>query len=371
MTINNRMLRTAFLSWGAATAASSGLAFTIAANAADRGVVEDIQVGERGNRTRIAVFCTTPCALSDAGGDSLALTGASTSLSVELGDRSKNILAVDAKPTDTGAIFDLKPRGDIARVAFSECVVGGRTAACVDIYHAETTAASTQASTASSGSAVAAIPAGAPRLKSQAPQLASNEVVEVETTALPQANTQDAKQVLAVPALREAPFERFAQFSRFSPPVRLEVPTQPILAKLQPIEDPVKIGKPALRQERPIVALAEVDFSQRAVSILGKSLNSVHCNNAEATLQNDAWALGAMVDLGFCTASRGDWVDGDAIFSRILEYTPDNYEALVGRALIAEHAGDDGQARKFYQDALNALPPIIESQRIVDAMSSL
>ena len=54
-----------------------------------------------------------------------------------------------------------------------------------------------------------------------------------------------------------------------------------------------------------------------------------------------------------------------------LEFTPDNYEALVGRAVIAEQAEERGVARKYYQDALNALPPIEESNRIVEAMAAL
>jgi len=100
-------------------------------------------------------------------------------------------------------------------------------------------------------------------------------------------------------------------------------------------------------------------------------LTPAYCNNASATLQADAWALGAMVDVGLCAASRGDVVQADATLARLLEYTPDNYEALVGRALIAELAEEKGVARKYYQDALNSLPPIEESNRIVQAMAAL
>ena len=82
-------------------------------------------------------------------------------------------------------------------------------------------------------------------------------------------------------------------------------------------------------------------------------------------------ALDAMIDVGFCKASAGDIEEADRLFTRLLAYTPDNYEALVGRALIAVENGETGDARKYFQDALNALPPIEESDLIVDAMQSL
>ena len=72
-----------------------------------------------------------------------------------------------------------------------------------------------------------------------------------------------------------------------------------------------------------------------------------------------------------CSAARGDVVEADATLARLLEYTPDNYQALVGRAVIAELADEKNVAKKYYQDALNAPPPIAESTRIVEAMSAL
>ena len=49
----------------------------------------------------------------------------------------------------------------------------------------------------------------------------------------------------------------------------------------------------------------------------------------------------------------------------------DSYEALVGRALLAAEADDRAAAGKYFQDALNSLPPVAESNRIVAIMAHL
>ena len=54
------------------------------------------------------------------------------------------------------------------------------------------------------------------------------------------------------------------------------------------------------------------------LDILGKELSSAYCNNADATLQADAYALGAMVDVGLCAAARGEVADADAMLARLL-----------------------------------------------------
>jgi Tfp pilus assembly protein PilF len=137
------------------------------------------------------------------------------------------------------------------------------------------------------------------------------------------------------------------------------------------MENAVALGKPTLRIEEKFTEPVERIFVSRIGAILEKDLTPAFCNNAEAALQADAWALGAMVDVGLCTAARGDLEEADAVLARLLEFTPDNYEALVGRAIIAEQANEKGVARKYYQDALNALPPLAESNRIENAMAAL
>ena len=75
--------------------------------------------------------------------------------------------------------------------------------------------------------------------------------------------------------------------------------------------------------------------------------------------------------LAYAPRRAGRPPEGESILSRLLEYAPDNYEALVGKAVIAELAGERGAALRFYQDALDATPPVRESARIVEAMAAL
>ncbi|MBI1393666.1 MAG: hypothetical protein GC152_13080 [Alphaproteobacteria bacterium] len=116
---------------------------------------------------------------------------------------------------------------------------------------------------------------------------------------------------------------------------------------------------------------AAFDLGGEAERILGRPLDADGCADARERLQSDAWALDAMVEIGFCRAAAGEIDAADKDFARLLAYTPDNYEALVGRALIAARKGDRSDAMDLFQEALNALPPIEESNRIVDAMTRL
>ena len=77
-----------------------------------------------------------------------------------------------------------------------------------------------------------------------------------------------------------------------------------------------------------------IDIAAAAQEILGKRFGPAECGGSEARLRSDAWALEAMVNVGFCSAIAGDLEKADGVFIRLLEYTPDNYEALVGRALM-------------------------------------
>jgi len=115
----------------------------------------------------------------------------------------------------------------------------------------------------------------------------------------------------------------------------------------------------------------DFDFAEQVEKILAKNLEVGACEGAKARLRDDAWALDAMIDAGLCKAAKGDLEAAETDLKRLLSYTPDNYEALVGRALIAAKAGEKSVARKYFQDALNALPPIEESNRIVEAMDAL
>ncbi|MEL6359554.1 MAG: hypothetical protein AAFR21_00610 [Pseudomonadota bacterium] len=119
------------------------------------------------------------------------------------------------------------------------------------------------------------------------------------------------------------------------------------------------------------IVAASFDLRTEIETILGRPFTNTSCQEANQLLQEDAWALNAMVELAFCKAIDGDLIGAEQDFSRLLTYTPDNYEALVGRALLESEKGNVTGAVAFFQDALDALPPIEESDRIVAAMNRL
>jgi len=348
MNFSKRILAPIVFAWMLATAGMAAVAYTAAPEAPPVGEVAgariaigDIQVGERGNQTRIAFLCDGACILEKREADAFYLSGVDASFILDLSRRSKRVQSLRAIPQGEGSMLRIRTDAVIDHTRVKRCTVGGRDAACLDLFFV----AATQKNP----------PAPSKRIK---------PVQQASTSSA--AAPQPAK-----PVLREGAPERFKRFAQLAAPERLSPPAGVILAKVQPIEPTVVVRKPAIRKSQPLVEPVKIDFTERVKTLLDKDLSSAFCNNAAAALQADAWALGAMVDVGLCAAARGDVVQGDVTLARLLEYTPDNYEALVGRALIAEQAKEKGVARKYFQDALNSLPPIEESNRIVQAMAAL
>lgn len=303
-------------------------------------LIEDVRVGERGQQTRIALFCRMECRAESLGDGEFFLAGAGDNFDIDISQASERALSLRAEAAARGSVLMVRHVGDLARASAQPCRISGRQAACLDLYFAEEQ--------------------DAPSFEPAAPAQAAKEP----------APTQDAKAPPAQrpTALREADSDRLNAFADLKEPERL---APPILAKVQPIEKAIPVATPTLRTTTPLSASVQKSFAGRIEVLLGKTLSPAYCNNAEATLQTDAWALSAMVDVGLCAAARGDAVEAESILSRLLEYTPDNYEALVGKAVIAEQAGERGAALRYYQEALDALPPVSESARIVEAMAAL
>ncbi len=158
--------------------------------------------------------------------------------------------------------------------------------------------------------------------------------------------------------------------------LEIEVPAPqaaPRLAMVKPIEAEDAISSPNLPrlQQQPITSPPPFDFGVAAGVILGEAFDEARCTQARTQLSDDAWALDAMAAVGFCLASEGKLAEADQLFTRLLAYTPDNYHAWVGRALIAVDAGEKSAARRFFQEALNVPPPFIESERIITAIERL
>ena len=343
--------------------------------------VEDVQIGERNNQTRIALLCTEACSLTKRGDDVFLLHGANADFSLDLSERSQNVFELVAVSAGGGSLIRVTPNYAIEHANTKNCNVGGRAAACIDLFFDLPTELSVKpvvekpSPPAREASAppqpLREAPAQEPKPKPKPKQIAQKPALkEPEPQKSAPEQITPEKTVIAKPSLREGAPERMTVFARLTPPERLTPPSGAVLAKVQPIERTVDIRKPAIRTDE-VIEPPRFDYAERVAILLKKNLSSAYCNNAEATLQADAWAMGAMVDAGLCAAARGDLAEADAMLARILEFTPDNYEALVGRALIAVQANEKSVARKYFQDALNALPPIDESKRIVAEMASL
>ncbi|GJL95094.1 MAG: hypothetical protein DHS20C05_14990 [Hyphococcus sp.] len=379
MIIKRSLLAPIVFAWTLAAAGMAALAVTVAPGAlsqttlsqpagpqnlapagqiqadAPRFSVKDVQIGERGNQTRIAVLCGGPCEIKKTTGGEFFLGGVEASFELDLSSRSDRLQTLFAEQAGAGAMLSVKTNATVEYANVKNCTVGGMQAACVDLFFAEPIKTAGVTATSVQAREIKTPPVPSP---------ARTREVLKPTPVVQQASATK-------PSLREGAPERFKTFARLAAPERLEPPVGAILAKVQPIEKTVEVRTPSVRVSEPLAPQIEEDFGVRINAILGKELTSAYCNNAEATLQADAWAMGAMVDVGLCAGARGDAAAAEEILARLLQYTPDNYEAYVGRALIAEQAGEKGVARKYYQDALNAPPPIEESSRIVEALTAL
>lgn len=318
--------------------------------------LEDVQVGERELQTRIALICEGNCTVEKRGGADFFVRGVASDMTLDLTARSQNITGFSMRRQDKGSALHVKTRRILEYANAKPCKISGRAATCIDMFFADAEPSQAQLKT---------------------PSLASNQTSKPASKTPEKAQEKPAPKLAAKPALRESAPERLSRFASLGPPERLQPPKAAQLASVRPVQKPVEMSKPEMRDERPLSAPLSApakkpfNYAEQVEKLLGKKLTPGFCGSAKATLQSDPWALDAMVNVGLCEAAAGNAEEGDATLSRLLEYTPDNYEAYVGRALIAMQAGEKSVARRYFQNALDAPPPIEESTRIVRAMQAL
>ena len=317
--------------------------------------LEDVQVGEKALQTRIALICEGACTVEKRGGAVFFVRGVASDMDLDLSDRSRNISGFAMRPGSGGSALNVKTRRILEYANAKPCTISGRAATCIDMFFADAEPSQAQLKTPSLAAAPTPV-RETPKKQAPAPK--------VEPKPVPQ--------IVARPGLRESAPDRLSRFASLAPPERL-APPRANLASVRPVREPVEVSKPVVRQEAPLPAPkpAPFNYAQQVEKLLGKTLSPGFCGSANATLQSDPWALDAMVNVGLCEAAAGNAEAGDALLSRLLAYTPDNYEAYVGRALIAMQAGEKSVARRYFQNALDAPPPIEESTRIVRVMQTL
>lgn len=321
----------------------AAVAATTPALARDNAVV-DVRVGEKGDLTRIAIVCRKACAIGYRAGGVFHLAGVRSNLKIDLSTRSKNAKGIAFTPAAGGADLAVRSQKSVRSAAVRPCAVDGAEAACIDLEFGPPGA----------GGALRTTDADAP------PARATSR----ERPSPSRAATAPAG------GLRDPSIE----LAQFAPPERLDPPKGALEDAARIVKATTTRPEPRaiLRADRAMALLGpEIDILKETRVILGRSLGVAECEAAAARLRADAWALAAMVDVGFCAAGKGRLDEADAIFVRLLDYTPDNVDALVGRALVAAKSGDRSIARKYFQDALNVPPTIELSDRIVSAMAAL
>lgn len=335
--------------------------------------LKDVQVGEKGRLMRVALICTAQCGVGARSGGVFHLQGVDADLTIDLKGRSAIARSLHFSPVGGGADLSIKADALMTNAAVRRCAIDGADATCIDLEFA---------------------PPGVTAARVGTPKAAP--VVPARPTQTLEA--RPGGEALPAPRLEPASLDESGRsllvLAQIAPPERIDPPPGAAQKLLQPKQAPAKTPPPAPRtapaaptlaavvtpgERRPIIRTdraaallgPEIDILKESARILGRPFGVAQCEAAQARLRADAWALDAMVDVGFCTAARGALEDADGMFIRLLKYTPDNYEALVGRALIAAKSGERSIARKYFQDALNVPPPIEESNRIVAALGAL
>jgi len=293
------------------------------------GGLEDVQIGERGDRVRIAFICSARCEIERAAGDGFRIRNVAATLDVDLSGRSALIEYLRVTPTDGGSLVRIGAAAPPAEARIIDCASDTGPAPCLDL-----------------------------RFQSRA--------------AMTEPPFLGAALIAPRPALREDTGRDLLAFPKFAPPERLSPPARSLGLDSANAEGRVAIGRPefapptARQAFRPAFSL-----EAEAARLLGKSLDIGACEGAGARLAADAWALSAMIDVALCKAARGETAPADADLARLLDYTPDNYEALVARALVAQAENRFDDAHDYFQRALDAAPPVAQSEMIVEAMQDL
>ena len=367
---------------------------------AAQNTLSDVQVGEKDRLMRIALVCEKGCQIDQRDDGGFLIADISSDLKIPLAGRSQHADALSFRPTNAGSVLAITASRRVESAAIHPCMVRGSSASCIDVTFAEASAAPVIA--AQSNAAIAPVvvsspargvdyskpsaePATVPPVAAapetsakpakfrEAPTKPVTTSADVAVNAAPLSVPEPPKKKPSTeiapapkPSLRASPRKEILSFNGLGEAAPSTAIAAPKLAALRSASQPETMINPNFNRRT-----TPIDFGQKARLLLGRSLTDEVCHSAQTTLNEDAWALDAMVDVGFCKALAGDLSAADSLFARLLAYTPDNHEALLGRALIAAEAGEKGVARKYFQDALDAAPPAEVAERITQTIREL
>lgn len=336
--------------------------------------LQDLQYGEREQYARIVLICRTPCAVNERK-SGFYIKELAESFSIDLSGRSQHADAIRYKGDVDGGMLTIVTDRKILRSNVKACPREAATATCIDLEFAPR-----------------ALPAGsAPQTVSQTPSQAPGRAADRSEAGR---KTPAESTAFATP-LRDlepkSPARRLAATDPQDEPEPNPVFLNSRKRRLAAAEEAIAAGPPAAGQTAEIVPasaspgllatgvslnpdaaatlLERISFREKAEQTLGLSIDQNQCALADARLLADAWAMDALTTVGFCKGAEGDFEAAETAFKRLTGLDRDNFEAWVGRALVAESAGENSGARIFYENALAASPPQKVRNQIEEILS--
>ncbi len=330
------------------------------ANASNR--LQDLQYGERDLYARIVLICRTPCAVEERKAG-FYIDELEESFSIDLTGRSQNADAIRYNGGVDGGMLTISTDRKILRSNVKTCPREAETATCIDLEFAPRV-----------------LPAvSAPRTVSQTPSQAPGR----EDDSSGEGSQKSAAGIAFATPLRDLDRKSAARQVATAGPEDEPEPNPVFLNSRKPqlaaAAGAIEPGAPALREPGEIVPvsaspsllatgislnteaastlLERISFREKAEQTLGLSIDQNQCALADARLLADAWAMDALTTVGFCKGAAGDFEEAETAFKRLTGLDRENFEAWVGRALVAESAGENSGARIFYENALEASPP--------------
>lgn len=98
--------------------------------------LEDVQLGERGNHTRIALMCNSTCNIEKRSDTEFMLHEVGADVSLDLSERSKFVSAITFAPDGNGSLMRVSVSEVVKYAHSNSCTIGARAAACIDLLFA-------------------------------------------------------------------------------------------------------------------------------------------------------------------------------------------------------------------------------------------
>ena len=334
-------------------------------------VVKDIQLGEKNSITRIALVCEPRCEIEQSvNSEALFLIkNIAANLTIDMRKRSKNINFLKLSPIDDQSASEFKipsPSGHagssllsvelnktLSTATVKECTIEGVPTSCIDFRFRQKSDKGEiiEEKIISADTYRQEVTLKVPDIA----QLGLRNGSQLEQSAT--SNIQIEDPILQPGGLREG--NGADQNSHAAVPVRVSLPESLSNRQLSP----PSILRPLATQK----VLSRVDFREQAETITARRFDSENCLSAQSQLQEDAWALEAMLIIGFCEATKGDFEEAESIFKRLALQQPQNYEIMIGRGLVATINQEISVGRKFFSDALAQDPP----RNVIEAIEGL